>query len=107
VDFDEFQHKSARTANHSLSYEDRVVQAVFGLVGETGEVVDHVKKWRYHGHDLDMKHVCEELGDMLFYYAEICNALGVSLDMIAARNIAKLKARYPAGFDAQRSINRE
>ena len=44
---------------------------------------------------------------MLWYLAEIADALGVTLEDIARRNIDKLRKRYPDGFDPERSINRE
>ena len=48
-----------------------------------------------------------EGGDCLWYLAELATGLGISLDEMAARNNAKLRVRYPDGFDAERSINRE
>ena len=44
---------------------------------------------------------------MLWYLAEIADALGITLEEIARRNIEKLRKRYPEGFDPDRSINRE
>jgi NTP pyrophosphatase (non-canonical NTP hydrolase) len=49
----------------------------------------------------------EELGDVLWYCAELACGLGVTLDEVAMRNIDKLRRRYPEGFDAERSINRD
>lgn len=49
----------------------------------------------------------EELGDVLWYCAELAVGLGVTLEDVAAANIDKLRARYPQGFDAERSRNRD
>jgi NTP pyrophosphatase (non-canonical NTP hydrolase) len=49
----------------------------------------------------------KEAGDLLWYIAQMATALDIPLSVIAERNIAKLEARYPDGFDSQRSINRE
>ena len=42
-----------------------------------------------------------------YYVAETATALGISLEEIMEANIEKLKKRYPQGFDADRSVNRE
>ena len=49
----------------------------------------------------------DELSDVLWYCAELATALCVDLDFVAEHNINKLKKRYPEGFDADKSINRE
>ena len=49
-----------------------------------------------------------ELGDLMWYVAQACMALGVSFDEVVARNVKKLEARYPGGqFDVYYSENRE
>ncbi len=48
----------------------------------------------------------KELGDVLWYLASAAKRLGFGLDAIAQMNVAKLEARYPAGWSTQRSINR-
>jgi len=78
-----------------------------GLVGESGEVADLIKKVVAHGHPLDAEKLAQELGDVLWYLAVTADALGFSLDEIANRNITKLRARYPNGFSPGRSIDRE
>jgi NTP pyrophosphatase (non-canonical NTP hydrolase) len=78
-----------------------------GLCGESGEVIDILKKHIFHGHELDREHLLEELGDVAWYLNEAAYALDSSLEEIFDRNIAKLKKRYPQGFDKERSINRE
>ena len=66
-----------------------------------------MKKHSFQGHDLDVNHVAEELGDVLWYVAVGAEAIGLTLGEVAQRNIDKLKRRYPDGFDKSRSINRE
>ena len=82
-------------------------EALFGLAGEVVELCDHYKKYMHQGHDLDYDHMAEEAGDVMWYLAEIADALGLTLEEIARRNIDKLLKRYPEGFDTERSINRE
>lgn len=79
-----------------------------GIAGEAGEVADTIKKELGHGHgrDLTREKVARELGDVMWYVAVLANEYGYSLSEIAGMNIDKLKARYPEGFSAERSINR-
>ena len=90
-----------------MSTEQRLLEGALGLCGETGEVVDLIKKWTFQGHELDVNSTIDELGDALFYLCMICNALEIDLSEIYYNNIAKLRARYPDGFDADKSINRK
>lgn len=77
-----------------------------GLAGEAGELVDNLKKHLYQGHELDLKEVSEEIGDILWYTGNIANIFNINLSTVMDQNIEKLKKRYPAGFDKNRSINR-
>lgn len=83
-----------------------VLHAALGLVGEAGEVADHLKKAAFQGHPFDAAHLAEEVGDILWYCAMMAEALGMSLDTIAAANLQKLQERYPDGFSSERSVNR-
>jgi NTP pyrophosphatase (non-canonical NTP hydrolase) len=101
----EYQRLAQRTVNHDLSARDRLLTAVLGL-GEAGEVQGVVKKWLGHGHPMDRDKIIDELGDVLWYIQENAAILGVSLEEVAARNIAKLRKRYPQGFSAEASLHR-
>ena len=107
----DFQRAAMRTASgmDHEGYNGRglLLNAVMGLNGEAGEVIDHVKKVCFQGHELDREHMVEELGDVAWYLAVCAEALGVTLEEILQHNIDKLKARYPEGFDKARSINRK
>lgn len=97
--FLEYQAAAMRTA----SPRDRgnTVYSALAIAGEAGEFVDLVKKRFYHlSIPLDKfeADAVLELGDILWGLAHAADALGVTLDDIAASNIAKLKARYPDGF---------
>ena len=102
----DYQRMARRTALTKRK-SDKMEEALLGLAGEVGELCDHYKKYMHQGHDLDYNHMAEEAGDVLWYLAEIADALGVTLEDIARRNIDKLRKRYPDGFDPERSINRE
>ena len=103
----DYQKLALRTLNPDLTQRDMLINSVMGLCGESGEAVDLVKKHLFHGHALDKEKLIKELGDIAWYLAEAAAAVGVSLDDVLEMNIAKLKARYPDGFAAEKSINRE
>lgn len=83
-----------------------LLNGVLGLTGEAGEVADIVKKYVFHGHELDRKELIKELGDVCWYLALLCHALDVPLDVVMISNIEKLRNRYPKGFSESASINR-
>ena len=83
-----------------------LINGVMGLCGEAGEAIDIVKKYLAQGHELDQEKLIKELGDIAWYLAETAYALDVPLEEVLSRNIQKLKARYPQGFDTERSIHR-
>lgn len=73
---------------------DRLTLGVMGLCGEAGEVSELVKKYLFHGHDLNEDRMIEEMGDVFWYFTLLCIEMGVSLDDIMRANIAKLRARH-------------
>ena len=85
--------------------DDMLRHAVFGLTSEAGEVAGIMQKI-YQGHEFDEEHIKKELGDCLWMIAEACEALGFDMNDVMRTNIDKLKARYPKGFEAERSLNR-
>ena len=103
----EYQRLAMRTLNPKLSKKDVLINGVMGLCGESGEAIDIVKKHLAQGHPLDREGLIKELGDVAWYLAETAYALDVSLEEVFQRNIDKLKARYPEGFDARRSVERK
>ena len=102
----EYQALAMRTLNPALDEKDVLINGVMGLCGESGEAIDIVKKHLSQGHALDRDALIGELGDAAWYLAETAHALGVPLEDVLARNIEKLRARYPQGFDARLSENR-
>ena len=86
--------------------EDPLLNATLGLVGESGEIADIVKKWIFHDHYLAEEVIAKELGDVVYYVFMMMHALNVTLDEVMEINMAKLNERYPEGFDPNRSMNR-
>ena len=106
MDLNEYQHLAGRTINHELDKHAMMNHGVFGLASEAGEVSGIMQK-TYQGHYLHHDNMVKELGDCLWMIAEIATSMGVTLEQIAQANIDKLRKRYPEGFTAERSINRE
>ena len=103
----EYQKLAMTTLNPKLDEKDILINGVMGLCGESGEIIDIVKKWLAQGHELDRDKIIKELGDVAWYIAEIAHVLGVPLEEVLTKNINKLKARYPEGFSTRNSLNRK
>ena len=104
----EYQAAALRTAQtDKLTASELLLNAALGLCGESGEVADIVKKFRFQGHDLDFEHIAKELGDISWYLAVGAYAIGYDLETILQMNVDKLKARYPDGFSTDRSLHRD
>ena len=102
----EYQKLALRTYNIKTK-EGLLLNGALGLAGETGEVVDHIKKYFFQGHTLDKCLLIEELGDVCWYVATLAHGLGVDLETVMICNIEKLKKRYPDGFTVENSIYRK
>ena len=101
-----------RMSNVMVEYEDKadvasLIMGCFGLAGEAGELIDLFKKWLFHEKPLDEDHAKKELGDCLWYIAEIAYCFGWDLDEVMQMNNDKLIARYPEGFSADLSNHRK
>ncbi len=107
MNVNEYQREAMTLLNPALTEKDVLMNALMGLCGESGEAIDLMKKHLYQGHDLDREKLIKELGDVAWYLAEAATGLGVDLSEIMQRNLDKLHARYPQGFDTNRSQNRE
>jgi NTP pyrophosphatase (non-canonical NTP hydrolase) len=157
LNLSDYQQLAARTANTALSDDDRRLNCAMGLIGEFGELVDLLKKQRFHGHDVRSR-LIDECGDVCWYLAEaatigghdlafaigdvyaysviemaheiagyamaierdghlppgfgvnivdeLATRNGIDLMDVLEHNVAKLRARYPDGFDAEKSRNR-
>lgn len=101
----EYQKLAARTINQNLNNYERIQHSLHGMVGEIGELHSLYQKI-YQGHDMDPIHAQKELGDLLWFIGEYCTAYGWKLEDVMELNIEKLRARYPGGFEKEKSLNR-
>ena len=88
----------------------RLLTAAVGLSAEGGEFMEIVKKMVFQGkpwNDDNREHLIIELGDAMWYVMQAWSALDVSLEDVVAKNVDKLKKRYPGEeFDVYKSENR-
>lgn len=113
MDFDNYQKEALRTdrvpARGGADDAASLIVPMLGLAGETGQLLSEYKKHLRDGeaHRLFKERVSEELGDLLWYVANVASKFDLSLSDIAATNLAKVKQRWaterdgPLSFDAE------
>jgi NTP pyrophosphatase (non-canonical NTP hydrolase) len=101
--FEAYEARALRTDGSPAGREEAIAICALGLSGESGEVCDNLKKWLAHGHTLPRDRLLDGLGDVLWYLTALTSKLGSNLAEVARRNVDKLDARYPHGFDPARS----
>lgn len=88
-----------------------MLTGVMGLCSESGELMEIVKKITFQGKPLNednIFHMKRELGDIMWYWINMCRALHLDPNEVIAENVEKLKSRYPGGsFDVWHSENRQ
>lgn len=111
---DNFIEEALRTESSlnplSETYEEksaRLLHAAIGLVTESGEFIDALKKFLFYGRPLDLVNLKEELGDILWYAAVAMSALDTTFEEEMDRVIRKLRTRYPEKFTTDAAINRD
>lgn len=86
---------------------NRILTGAVGLSAESGEFMEIVKKIIFQGKPFNADnrdHMITELGDVMWYVAQVCLALNISIDEVVHKNVAKLLKRYPEGvFDVLKS----
>lgn len=107
--FKEYQKLSRKTAVYP-DVDKNFIYPTLGLAGETGEVVENIKKIIRDKNNLidqeSRKELSKELGDVLWYLSQLATELGVSLDEVALENIEKLQSRKKRGVIHGKGSNR-
>lgn len=101
MDFKEYQKLAHRTAKFPKIIGEDYIYPILGLVGEAGEISNKVKKIFRDDKgtltDSRKEEIKNELGDILWYVAEVSTCLGLELDDVAEANIKKLASRLERG----------
>ncbi|HEX4837130.1 MAG TPA: nucleoside triphosphate pyrophosphohydrolase family protein [Solirubrobacteraceae bacterium] len=99
MDLSEYQRQSRRTAEYPRAAW--LAYPALGLAGEAGEVAEHAKKAiRDDGGTVSDERraaMSKELGDVLWYIAQLASELGLDLDEVASQNLEKLFSRQSRG----------
>lgn len=74
------------------------MHSVIGLSSEIGELSAETQRFVWYKQPLNVTNLKEELGDIMWYVSEMCDALNLKLEDVMEANIAKLKKRYPDNF---------
>lgn len=109
MDFATYQKQSRATAVYP-NIGDNIIYPTLGLTGEAGEVAEKVKKIIRDRDgvmtDDTRAAIAGELGDVLWYVAQIATELGLSLDDVARGNVEKLSSRARRGVIGGSGDNR-
>ncbi|MFH1326864.1 MAG: nucleoside triphosphate pyrophosphohydrolase family protein [archaeon] len=106
MDLKEYQELAKLTAKKDFqTKEEEIMCWGLGITGEAGDIASCIKKTFIHKKDVK-EGIKENIGDMMWYTAMICNFFGWSLDDLLKENIEKLKKRFPEGFNYG-SVNRD
>ena len=92
IAYQKWVRKMWTNKNRKLELRDFYIMSV-GLGGETGEVLEILKK-SVRDNKIDKVHLVEELGDVLYYLAMICNYQKISLANVIESNVKKINIRY-------------
>ena len=78
-----------------------ILHGILGIATEAGELVEALNG------KFDPTNIMEEVGDVMWYQAIICNALGTNFSNTQVQNIAKLRSRFPNKFTEYDANNRD
>lgn len=98
--FQEYQEEARKTAIYP-NKDNNFIYPTLGLVGEAGEVAEKIKKVIRDDEGIISEEkkaeVTKELGDVLWYIANLSKELNISLEEVASKNIEKLQSRQQRG----------
>lgn len=103
MDFNEYQFRAKQTAVYPFRYGTAgLYYTGMGLASEAGEVVGKIKKIMRDDNgyisEARKKEIVDEIGDVIWYCAMICDELQVNLGYAAGKNLQKLEDRKERGM---------
>jgi NTP pyrophosphatase (non-canonical NTP hydrolase) len=106
MEINTYQFKAARTLAEIDGNILDDLHMIIGMQTEVAEIADVYKKHIAYKKPVDYVNIKEELGDTMWYIANLCNIHGWDLRDILDTNIAKLEARYSDKFTEEQALNR-
>lgn len=99
MDFSEYQKQALKTDRISTEEDAAIIVPLLGLAGEAGELLSEYKKFLRDGrsHKFFPERVAEELGDLLWYIANLSSKFKLNLEQIAEGNLKKCRDRWGVG----------
>jgi NTP pyrophosphatase (non-canonical NTP hydrolase) len=91
-----YPHNAER--DEAFWVNSELIHATLGVAGESGEVVDIIKKHVAYGKELDREKLILELGDLFHYFCRVMELTDITLKEVRYANMEKLKKRYPEGY---------
>jgi NTP pyrophosphatase (non-canonical NTP hydrolase) len=86
--------------------ETRLIENTLGLIGESGEIAEKIKKLLRDNTKVEAKDILKELGDVAFYLTALANYFGSSLEEVLKLNMIKLNDRQERGVLSGSGDNR-
>lgn len=95
--FREYQREALQTDISGADDLKSLMIPLLGLAGETGSLLSEYKKWLREGDAYKpfSDQVSEEIGDILWYLANLASKLNLDLEEIASENLCKIEERWP------------
>lgn len=101
MNLNEYQEKASKTAGFQNLKIEPLVYLTLGIVGESGEIAEKIKKLMRNNEGVLTDEIREslklELGDVLWYLSQFAKELNFTLDEVAEANIKKLYSRLDRG----------
>jgi len=94
----EYQALCQKTAK--MDFKSKIEELAdwgLGVSGEAGDLAGCIKKTLFHNND-QTQGIRENIGDVMWYLAMICNHFDWDFDKVMEENVDKLSKRYPGGF---------
>lgn len=88
--FEDYQHNAVKT----MGPDGNPLMMALGVGGEAGEVMEIIKKGHRPGKTVDVEHLREEIGDVMWYLAVLADYYDIDLEEAAIENTEKLEKRY-------------
>ena len=83
-----------------------IIHSIVGILTESGELAEALEA-AITEKKINRTNIIEEMGDLLWYIALLCNAMHTTIEEVGAINIGKLAVRYPEKFDPERAHERD